>query len=386
VPRRGGPARRLLGVDAARGLALLGMMSVHVFPSVSVDGRVSPAFLVAAGRSSALFATLLGVGLALLSGATTPVRSTGLRRAQVATLARAGVVGLVGLLLALADPPVAVILVYYAVLMAIAVPLLGLRARPLAVLATASVIVVPVLLFAWRRAGLSDLPFENPGFASLARPGDLLRTLLVVGVYPVLAWTAYLFGGMALGRVPLTQPRVLRRALAVGASVAALAWLASWVLTRQLGGLATIAAAQGGDEASLRTELTVGLFGTVPTTTWWWLSVVAPHSTTPFDMAHTLGVAVAVVAALSLVALRRPALVSPLAALGSMTLTLYSLHCLLLAFDVVSGTPGTVYLVHVLLLATVALAFQAAGVRGPLEAVASTVARAAGGLVPPRRR
>ena len=62
--------RRLLGVDVARALALIGMMSVHIFPAVGRDGSLHPAYLVAAGRSAALFATLAGVGLALTTGGT----------------------------------------------------------------------------------------------------------------------------------------------------------------------------------------------------------------------------------------------------------------------------------------------------------------------------
>jgi len=64
-----GPGRtstRLAGVDVARGLALLGMAAVHIFPEQSADGGLHPAYVVAAGRASALFAVLAGVGLALL--------------------------------------------------------------------------------------------------------------------------------------------------------------------------------------------------------------------------------------------------------------------------------------------------------------------------------
>jgi uncharacterized membrane protein len=53
---------RLLGVDAARGLALFGMMSVHVLPATDPDGTVSTAFRISSGRASALFALLAGVG------------------------------------------------------------------------------------------------------------------------------------------------------------------------------------------------------------------------------------------------------------------------------------------------------------------------------------
>ena len=59
--RKGGTGR-LLGVDAARALALIGMMSVHLLPSTDPDGTISTAYLISAGRASALFAVLAGVG------------------------------------------------------------------------------------------------------------------------------------------------------------------------------------------------------------------------------------------------------------------------------------------------------------------------------------
>ncbi|MEH3076040.1 MAG: heparan-alpha-glucosaminide N-acetyltransferase domain-containing protein [Quadrisphaera sp.] len=66
APRRD----RLVGVDAARGLALLGMMGTHLVSRTTADGGVSWVYEVFSGRASALFAVLAGVGLALSTGRT----------------------------------------------------------------------------------------------------------------------------------------------------------------------------------------------------------------------------------------------------------------------------------------------------------------------------
>ena len=55
------PSPRLLGVDAARGVALLGMTAVHVTPAVDAAGRPSALHLAFGGTASALFALLAGV-------------------------------------------------------------------------------------------------------------------------------------------------------------------------------------------------------------------------------------------------------------------------------------------------------------------------------------
>ena len=56
---------RLAGVDAARGLAVLGMVAVHVLPTDDRDGQLTLPEAIAGGRSSAAFAVLAGVGVAL---------------------------------------------------------------------------------------------------------------------------------------------------------------------------------------------------------------------------------------------------------------------------------------------------------------------------------
>lgn len=76
APFAGGPAGstagrggRLLGVDLARLLALLGMFATHLIVPVPDDGPggVDGLFQLAAGRSSALFALLAGVSLAIVT-------------------------------------------------------------------------------------------------------------------------------------------------------------------------------------------------------------------------------------------------------------------------------------------------------------------------------
>jgi len=108
--------RRLLGVDVARGLALIGMMSVHIFPDLGRDGAVSWAYRISSGRASALFAVLAGLSLVLATrprGDEPP--EPGARRG---VMGRAGFIAGVGLFLGMLGSGVAVILVHYAVLFA----------------------------------------------------------------------------------------------------------------------------------------------------------------------------------------------------------------------------------------------------------------------------
>ena len=76
---------RLYGIDAARGLALLGMMATHLLPTFESTAELAPTWvgLTFSGRASALFAVLAGVGLALSTGSTgpSPAPNSGVRAA-----------------------------------------------------------------------------------------------------------------------------------------------------------------------------------------------------------------------------------------------------------------------------------------------------------------
>ena len=116
---------RLAGVDAARGLAVLGMVAVHVLPGETDDGGVALSEAVAGGRSSAAFAVLAGVGVALAT------RGTDRGRQRVRLVLRALLIGALGLWLGGLDTQVAVILAYYAVFFLLLLPFLGWPPRRL---------------------------------------------------------------------------------------------------------------------------------------------------------------------------------------------------------------------------------------------------------------
>jgi uncharacterized membrane protein len=370
--------RRLLGVDAARGVALIGMMSVHINPAVTPAGATTPTYLIASGRSAALFAVLAGVGLALASGGPTPRRGRALAAALAATLARAMVLGLVGLLLGAFESGLAIILVYYGLLFVIAIPFLGLGPRVLFPLAATAAVVTPVIS-QWLRPALPPPSYGNPVVESLADPVGLFTELAITGYYPVLTWSAYILAGLALGRLVLSRAQTATWVMLGGAVIAVAAWTASWLLLNSGGGLEAIEAAGAGSSPiasrPLEVALTTSFYGTTPTTSWSWLAVAAPHSGSPFYLVHTIGTACFVLGAMLLLARVARAAVWPLAAIGSMTFTLYSLHVVLIS-TVMPDTIPNALLWHVLVALAIAVPWRAFVGRGPLEALAAGVAGA----------
>ncbi|SDU39434.1 heparan-alpha-glucosaminide N-acetyltransferase domain-containing protein [Jiangella alkaliphila] len=369
---------RLLGVDAARGIALLGMMSVHILPAMGDDGGATVSRLIASGRSSALFALLAGVGLALATGGRTPPRGRPLAAAGVGVALRALVIFLVGLCLGAFDSGVAVILAYYGVLFLLAIPFLGLGPRLLIPLGLVWAVGAPLLNHYWR-IGEPLASYDSPSFESLEHPVDLLREVLVTGYYPVFPWLAYVLVGLGIGRLALSSTRVATALLAGGAALAVAAWVTSTMLLDNGGLEHLVTAGLGGHPASpfdfTAAVNNTSFYGTTPATSWWWLIVASPHSATPFDLLHTIGTGAAVLGLMLLLASRVRLLVWPLAAIGGMTFTLYTLHVVLLSGPI-QGHDLSTYLVHVAIMFAVAMPWRAFIGRGPLEAVAASMGRA----------
>jgi len=362
---RGATAGRLTGVDVARCLALFGMAATHIFPSTDPDGSVHLSHALAAGRASALFAVLAGVSLALATGGRTSPRGRDLWAARAWVSVRAAFLVALGLLLGRVDSPPLVILAYYGLLFVVALPVLGLGPRALGVLAVVAAVVTPVVSHLLRQS-VDPTPIAEPWGA------DLLTELLLTGTYPVLSWTTYLLAGMALGRTDLRRLPGAVRLLVVGGVVAVTAKaLSAWLLDA-VGGADRLARTIGATTDEVTRSLGTGLFGTTPREDWRWLVVSAPHSGTTLDLVHTTGSAMAVLGACLLLARLLPRLVVlPFAAVGSMTLTLYTAHVLALADSspFLTDDPRTLWLAHVAAALVVATVWRTTIGRGPLEAL-----------------
>lgn len=354
---------RLVGLDVARCLALLGMVATHVLDARTPDGEIATAQLLAGGRASALFAVLAGVSLALMTREPLRGRPLALRSAGIA--GRAVLIALLGLLLGGLDSGVAVILTYYGVLFVLGLPFTVLRLRSLVPLTVGWVVVAPAVSHLVR-PHLPERGFDSPSFEQLADPGQLASELLLTGYYPVVPWLAYLLAGIALGRLDLRDTSLLG-ALALGG-------LGTAVLATRVSGALV--------DPAVASENATGMYGTTPADgDWDWLLVVAPHSATPFDLAQTIGSAVLVICACLLLERLLPRAVTAVLAVvlgaGAATLTLYSLHVVMLTPQVWPEEEPSAYASHVVVLLALGAVLRLLRRRGPLEAVAGLPVRLA---------
>ena len=381
-----GRVGRIVGIDVARGIALITMAATHMLPTHTPEGEMTLVGLLFGGRASALFALLAGVSLAIVTGGSTPKEGRDLKRARVTIAVRAGLIGLIGLTLAMTDTIVAVILAYYAVYFLLALPFLRLRASTLMSLAVVWALVSPQLSF-WIRGFLPEGPGPQVDLVMVVtHPLQALNELVFVGYYPAFTWLTFILAGLAVGRMDLRSRATAIRLALIGTVVAVVAWAASGLLLELLG-FSTVWRTESGPRIFTGWEVNnIGWYGTTPSSDASWLIVAGEHSGTTFDLVGVTGSALAVLGVCLLLVradlLRK--LTYPLAATGAMTLTLYSIHVVVLSFDV--GELGTVayYLTHVVVALVTASVWLWFFAKGPLEAVVHEIATGIGLMAVPK--
>jgi uncharacterized membrane protein len=372
--------KRLVGVDAARGLALIGLMAVHILPEADeVTHAPTLVFTVVNGNSAALFALLAGVGLALSTGGSTPHRGRRMRADRAGLVVRAALIGVIGLVIASLmppeDPPVYGILLYYAVFFLLAIPFLHLSAKVLFGAAAAFGILAPVLMQKLEPV-LPESSADNHTLVTVfTEPIGTAAELLLTGEYPALPYLAYILVGLGLGRLSLHRTRTQALLALTGAGLALGAKLLSALLLSFAGGYQALLATEGMTREHLDEALMLGT-GVLPDTSWWWLTIATGHSNAPLALASSLGIGMLVLGLFLLLGARTGRWLTPLAAMGAMTLTLYTAHLLALVLEVHYDEPELWFTLHLGVAVVAAWLWTRRLGRGPLEA---TVARAVAG-------
>ncbi|MDO5063824.1 MAG: heparan-alpha-glucosaminide N-acetyltransferase domain-containing protein [Actinomyces bowdenii] len=420
-----GPAR-LTGIDAARGLALLGMVVAHI--GLTSCGLTSPEGLLSLvhGRSSVLFAVIAGFSLGIMTGRTTPHRGARLVSARLRILVRCALLLVLGALCTVLDTSVAIILGFYAAWLALALPFVRLRASVLLALSAVIALIGPVLLITLP-AALAEL-----GLTSTAADGNTaVLSFFIYGTYPGLLWMAYILLGLGLSRLDWGRSAQLWRLAGAGALCALLGYGGAVAAGHALGvpepdrpvvvtpadpsqcspgidpsglpggslpGLPGSSGSSGvpavppssdlppgptapvpvpqGDQGAEGTDRPVAEadYGPLSSSHWSSLITARPHANTSFEAVGSSGVAMLVIALAQLIAARSRLVLAPLAAVGSMSLTAYCAHLVVIhAATLTPGSGNGAALVVCLGLVLAAMAWFAVFARGPLEHVVHVI-------------
>nr|WP_223006856.1 DUF418 domain-containing protein [Streptomyces roseirectus] len=318
---------RLVGVDLARALAVFGMYIVHIGPPLSATHGVGSWIrYIADGHSSVLFATLAGFSLMLIAGRREPKTGLAGRQARARIAIRAVILLALGTVMAMEYGGV-IILGFYGVYFLLALPLLRLSARTLALVAAGLAVVTPQLAFVLTsQLGESvqrSIDAHDP-LKALSEVGVL--DLLLTGFYPALTWMSFVVAGMALARMDLSAVAVQKRLAALGAGLVVGAYGLSLLLAGK-NALRSMAEDSGPSGAS--GAVSMGDGSGVPQLPSSALLSAGPHSGTTFDIIGSVGVAILVVVAMTVLMDRLPRLrrlAKPVIAVGTMSLTAYVGH------------------------------------------------------------
>ena len=340
---------RITGLDVARALALFGMFAAHI-ANTGENGPGGWRWLVAThGRSSALFAVLAGVSIALMITRAPSLHPgvDSVRHTRVRVAVRGGMLIVLGWILGLLNTPVDVILDNLGLMFLLA--LIAFRWRPW------TLVAVGAGVLAFGREVLTPLVEHLPAWLHNLPVADELWSIH----YPALIWIGYLLIGMGIGRLAPWRGKALGWLGASGLALAVLAYgTAAWTL-----------AANGH-------EITWADSGPPPVL---WYDVGA-HSYTAFEMLGNTGIAFMVIALCCWLAGVASRVMWPFAAAGSMTLTLYSGQIVLIALagpDIVFHPSNVAWLA----LCAVSLIFASVWRwrvgQGPLENVFTSASTAA---------
>ncbi|GAB3820869.1 hypothetical protein GCM10028820_27850 [Tessaracoccus terricola] len=457
-----------MGVDAVRGLAVVGMVFAHA-GYVGEWGEELSAFVgISHGHSSILFAVVAGLSLGMITGGTNPPSGAQLLQTRLRIGGRAAALLLVSGALTILPSGVAVILASYALWFVLVLPCLRWPPKWL--------LVAGLLHLALGRlvADLLLAMLSLAGMYPAGSPEDFVPTLLLSGTYPAAVWLGFVLLGMAVARCGIRETRVLVRFAAAGLAAFVLA-SAPFVISQ--GSLAPIFAGtdsfaeQEGDEGpvlqdwcldqdaeelypctmaeyeeqeasfteedydlywvlyeqlpydeqtelclevdrellywctpeeydeqqpllspeqlELQTRLQVGVLGGLFTDyASFSLFTLDPHSGSPFEAFASGGLAVFLVAGAILVGRNRIARAAmwPLSVIGSMTLTAYAAHVVVIAYVPDDATSNTYAICLTLGLVLFCAIWRALFVAGPLEYFVGAMADRTATIPGPRGR
>lgn len=228
--------KRIIGIDIARALAIIGMIIVN-FKVVMGDQGTGSLKTIASffdGKAAATFVVLAGVGLALMTN--TPLQNNDpekIKAVRIKVIKRALLLFFIGLSYLTIWP--ADILHFYGIYFLVALLFLTSSKKTILWSAIAMIVLYPILFSFWNyETGWDFATLEYHGFWTIK---GFLRNLFYNGFHPVLPWTAFMLFGVWFGKQDLKKETFIRKALRFSSlsflSIQLLSWASiSWFTHR----------------------------------------------------------------------------------------------------------------------------------------------------------
>lgn len=296
--------KRIIGIDVARALAVIGMIIVN-FKVVFGDNGSSwlkTAAQLFDGKAAATFVVLAGIGLALMTNrAVWDDDWAKIKTARKRIIKRSLFLFVIGLSYLWIWP--ADILHFYGVYMLLTLLFIHRPGQQILVATAALILLFPILLlFFDYEAGWDFSTLTYSGFWTFS---GFFRNLLFNGFHPVIPWASFMLFGLWYGRQDLRDDRFLEKSLQLSLAV---------FVTVQLLSIGLINSVSGNSPESV--EAFTIIFGT------------SPMPPMPLYMLNGISISTLVISASIIVAKRyeNNTIISLLHQTGQLALTFYVAH------------------------------------------------------------
>jgi uncharacterized protein len=299
--------QRLIGVDVARALAVIGMIIVNFKVVFGADGLpwLKSVASIFDGKAAATFVVLAGVGLALLTNDAIKNKDHAkLKIARVRIVKRALFLFILGTSYITIWP--ADILHFYGLYMVIIIFLLGFKENAILISGVCLILVYPILMtFLNYEAGWNFNTLDYHGFWTLK---GFMRNLFFNGFHPVAPWTAFMLFGYWFGKQNLHNDKFVKKTF----------WMSTIIfISIQVVSYLSISILSEGNQESAN-ELTE-IFGT------------DPMPPLPVYMFNGIAIAFAIISACILIAKKfeNSFIIDALNKTGQLALTFYVAHVII---------------------------------------------------------
>ena len=299
--------QRIIGLDVARALAVIGMIIVNFKVVFGAEGLhwVKSVASIFDGKAAATFVVLAGVGLALMTNSAIKHNDRHkLKIAKIRIAKRALFLFLLGLSYMTIWP--ADILHFYGIYMVIILMVLAIKERTILILGSTLIFFYPMLMILWNyETGWDFISLSYQDFWTFK---GFIRNLFFNGFHPVIPWTSFMLFGYWFGKQDLHNDKFIKKTFLVSTLL--------FISIQILSYLAISFLAEGNKEATL--ELTE-ILGT------------NPMPPLPFYMFNGLSIAFVIISACILIAKRfeDSIIIGALHKTGQLALTFYVAHVII---------------------------------------------------------
>lgn len=221
--------KRIVGIDVARAIAIIGMIIVNFKLAFGEKGQLLIVQFthLFEGKAAATFVVLAGIGMAFMSNTAILTNDTQkLKKTKLKIIKRALFLFIIGLLYL----PVweADILHYYGIYMLFSLLLLTKSAKTILIISFLIIFSYPILVFFWDfEIGWN---FESLTYSGFWTINGFVRNLFYNGFHPVIPWISFMLIGLWFGKQNLNDSKFVKKSLLISLLIFIVTQLISYFL------------------------------------------------------------------------------------------------------------------------------------------------------------